>query len=85
VQWFAGWVDDCWWDEVDVAGVDEDFPAGVVHVAVVGLAEENTVLEAGGTAVGPVLTVMRLAQSRWPVATGESASAVSRDERAANG
>jgi hypothetical protein len=35
-EWFAGGVDDCWWDEVDVVGVDEDVPAGVVHVAVVG-------------------------------------------------
>jgi hypothetical protein len=38
MEWCASGVDDCWWDEVDVVGVDEDFPAGVVHVAVVRLA-----------------------------------------------
>jgi hypothetical protein len=44
-EWSAGGVDDCWWDEVDVVGANEDVPAGVVHVAVVGLAEKNTVTE----------------------------------------
>src|SRR5947209_18088673 len=24
VEWSAGRVDDCWWDEVDIVGVDED-------------------------------------------------------------
>ena len=38
MEWRASGVDDGWWDEVDVVGVDEDFPAGVVHVAVVRLA-----------------------------------------------
>jgi hypothetical protein len=41
----CGSVDDRWWDEVDVAGVDEDFPAGIVHVAVVRLTQENAVTE----------------------------------------
>jgi hypothetical protein len=37
-EWSAGGVDDYWGDEIDVAGADEDFPAGVVHVAVMSLA-----------------------------------------------
>jgi hypothetical protein len=41
-EWSARGVDDCWWDEVDVVGVDGDFPAGVMRV-VMGLAEKNAV------------------------------------------
>ncbi|MGB7798174.1 MAG: hypothetical protein WBL53_18235 [Pseudonocardiaceae bacterium] len=40
MKWGAGRVDDGGWDEFDVAGVDEDFPAGVMHVPMVGVAEQ---------------------------------------------
>jgi hypothetical protein len=33
VEWCAVGVDDCWGDEGDVVGVDEGFPAGVMHMA----------------------------------------------------
>ena len=38
VEWCAVGVDDCWGDEGDVVGVDEDLPPGAVHVPVVCLA-----------------------------------------------
>jgi hypothetical protein len=38
VKWCAVGVDDCWWDELDVATVDEDLPPGAMHMPMVGLA-----------------------------------------------
>jgi hypothetical protein len=85
VEWCAVGVQNGWWDEFDVAGVDEDLPPGVVHVAVVGLAEQDAVVDAGVPAVGPVLRVVGLAESRGSVAAGEGASAVPGDQRPAQG
>ena len=68
-----------------MAVVDEDVPAGVVHVPVMRFTEQDAIFDAGFTIVDPVSTVMRLASSRGSIAAGESASAVSGDERAADG
>jgi hypothetical protein len=53
-----------------MAVVDEDVPQFV---------------DTGFTTINPVSRVVRLTHSRWPIAARESASAVSGDERAADG
>src|SRR6476646_10095275 len=65
-------VDDCWWDELDVAVVDEDFPAGVVYVPMMRFTEQHAVLDAGFAIVDPVPRVVRLTHSRWPIAAAKS-------------
>ena len=82
-QWSTIRIQNCWGDELGVARADEDFPAGAVHVSVVGLAQQNTVLHAGLTTLSPGPAMVSLAQPRWSVAAGEGASPVPGDERAA--
>lgn len=50
-----------------------------VHLA------NGLVPDTGWSIIDPVSTVVRLAHSRWPIAAGERASAVSGDERSADG
>jgi hypothetical protein len=78
-------VDDGGWSEFDASSVDGDVPAGVMHLAVVCFTEQDAVFYAGVAAVDPVLAVVCVAQSWWSVAAGERASAVPRDEGAADG
>ena len=85
MQWRAGRVYDCGWDEFDVAVVDKDFPTSSMHVPVVSFTQKHAVLDAGFTIVDPVSRVVRLTHSRWPIAGRESASAIPRDQRAADG
>ena len=47
MEWCAGGIYDCWWDEFDVAVVDEDFPTGVMHVPMMGFTEQDEILDAG--------------------------------------
>ena len=85
MKWGAGRVDDGGWDEVDVAGVDEDFPAGVMHMPMVRFAEQYAVFYTGFTIVDPVSTMMRLAHSGWPITARKNTSAVSGDQGSADG
>ena len=77
-EWGAGGIDDRGWDEFDVVVVDEDFPAGVVHVPMVRFAEQDAIFDAGFTIVDPVPRVVRLTHSRWPIAPRKSTSAIPR-------
>ena len=43
VLWGAGGVDDCGWDEFDVAVVDKDFPTSSMHVTVVSFTQKHAV------------------------------------------
>ena len=65
--------------------MDEDLPTSAMQLPVVGFAQKDTVVHPGLTPLGPGPTVMRLAPSRWPPGTGEGASPLPGDERAANG
>jgi hypothetical protein len=64
VEWCAGGVDDRWGDELDVARADQNLPASAMHMPVVCFAQQNAVVDAGVTAVGPVVAMVSLAQSR---------------------
>ncbi|MGB8257362.1 MAG: hypothetical protein WCE71_18675, partial [Pseudonocardiaceae bacterium] len=64
-----------------MAGVDEDFPAGVMHVPMVRFAEQYAVLDTGFTIINPVPAMMRLAHSRGPITTRKNTPAVPRDQR----
>lgn len=47
-----------------MAGMDEDFTAGAVHVPVMGFAQEYAILYACFAIIDPVQAMMRLAHSR---------------------
>ena len=85
MQWRAGRVYDCGWDEFDVAVVDKDFPTRSMHVPVVSFTQKHAVLDTGFAIVDPMSTVMRLANFRRPIAGRKRTSAVSRDEHSTNG
>jgi hypothetical protein len=57
-------IQNCWGDELDVARANQNLPASAMHMPVVGLAQQNAVVDAGVTAVGPVVAMVSLAQSR---------------------
>jgi hypothetical protein len=57
-----------------VAGVESDFPGGVVNRAVVMAAQQHEIRQTGFTAGYPVVDVMRVAHHRWSVAAGERAA-----------
>jgi hypothetical protein len=68
-----------WWDEVGVlVGAEADLPAavGVVDESVVVAAEQDEVVQGGGTAVGPGGDVVGVGEAWWAVAVGEGAAAV---------
>jgi hypothetical protein len=67
-----------------VAVVDGDFPAGVMHVPMVGFTQQYTIFYTGFTIVDPVQTMMRLAHSRWPITTRKNTAAVPRNQRSAD-
>jgi len=67
-----------------VSGVDEDFPAGAVHVPVMRFAQKHTILDTAFAIINPVERVMRLAHSRWPITARKRTSAISSDKRPAN-
>ena len=68
-----------------MAVVDEDFPAGVVHVSVVGFTEQDAVFYSGFAIIDSVSTVMRLTHSWRPIAARKNTSAISPDKCTANG
>ena len=84
-QWSAGGVYDRGWDEFDVARVDEDFPAGPMHVPMMSFAQENAVFNTGFALIDPVSAMVRLTYSRWPIAARKRTSSISRDKRSADG
>lgn len=61
-----------------------DFPAGVMHVPMVGFTQQYTIFYTGFTIVDPVQTMMRLAHSRWPITTRKNTAAVPRNQHSAD-
>ena len=68
-----------------MAVVDEDVPAGVMHVPVMSFAQPNAIIYTGFTTIDPVSPVMRLAHSRGPITARKNTSSNLRDECSANG
>jgi hypothetical protein len=63
-------------EELGVVVVEADLPGCVVEGAVVVAAQEHEVVEAGGSAGGPVVDVVGVAHQGWAVAAGEGAVVV---------
>jgi hypothetical protein len=68
-----------------VAVVDEDVPAGVVHVPMVRFTQQDAIFDTGFTILDPVPTMVRLAHSWRPIAARKSATAIPRDKGTADG
>ena len=51
------------WDELDVAGFDDDLPPGAVYVAVMRRAEQDTIAQRRLAAVDPMPHMVRIASS----------------------
>jgi len=71
------------WEELglSVVGVEADFPGGVVDQPVVHAAEQDEVVQAGGSAVDPVHDVVGVAGDREAVTTRERAVLVAQHQR----
>src|SRR5688500_16574120 len=72
-----GGLDPRWWGELGEAVLgDAHGPAGVVHDAVVPVAEQDDVVQRSDAAVCPVQDVVSGAPGRWPVAARKRATPV---------
>ena len=81
----AGWTaDPGWWVEMRNAADHLDSPRGMVDEAVMPAAEQDTVVDAGGSSIRPMNDVVAFTPAGRHRTAGKRVSAISEGDRAAD-